>query len=119
MKEQIMKRIKIWENNHVISHNVGNNTIKVLDEVIASLNDLDEEKISMFITHFAMAAQRTETGNIEQSMDKEVWETVKVDESYSMAERFLQQLLKDLNIKFPDSEKEFLLLHLCNVLHKE
>ena len=52
-------------------------------------------------------------------MDKEVWETVKVDESYSMAERFLQQLLKDLNIKFPDSEKEFLLLHLCNVLHKE
>lgn len=119
MKEQIMKRIKILENNHVISHNVGNNTIKVLDEVIASLNDLDEEKISMFIIHFAMAAQRTETGNIEQSMDKEVWETVKVDESYSMAERFLQQLLKDLNIKFPDSEKEFLLLHLCNVLHKE
>lgn len=25
MKEQIMKRIKILENNHVISHNVGNN----------------------------------------------------------------------------------------------
>ena len=119
MKEQIMKRIKILENNRVISHNVGNNTIKVLDEVIASLKDLDEEKISMFITHFAMASQRTENGNIEQSMDREVWKTVKVDETYNMAERLLQHLLKDLDIKFPDSEKEFLLLHLCNVLHKE
>lgn len=73
----------------------------------------------MFITHFAMAAQRTENGNIEQSMDREVWKTVKVDETYNMAERLLQHLLKDLDIKFPDSEKEFLLLHLCNVLHKE
>ena len=119
MKEQIMKRIEILEDNHVISHNVGNSTIKILDGVIASLKDLDEEKIGMFITHFAMAAQRIENGNIEQSMDREVWKTVKMDETYNMAKSLLQHLLKDLDIKFPDSEKEFLLLHLCNVLHKE
>ena len=67
------------------------------------------------ITHLAMAGQRILEGKEEKPLDGQILETVKQEPVYGSALDFLTYMLNQTDLEFPDTEKDFLTVHLCNL----
>ena len=48
-------------------------------------------------------------------MDGQILESVKQEPAYSKALDFLTYMLNQTDLEFPDTEKDFLTVHLCNL----
>ena len=63
----------------------------------------------------AMAGQRILEGKEEKPLDGQILESVKQEPAYSKALDFLTYMLNQTDLEFPDTEKDFLTVHLCNL----
>ncbi len=70
----------------------------------------------MFITHLAMAGQRVLDGVVEHPLDNTLLDGIKQEPIYQRAEALKEELLKETDIQFPEAERGFLTVHLCNLL---
>ena len=75
----------------------------------------NSSEAAMFITHLAMAGQRILEGKEEKPLDGQILESVKQEPAYSKALDFLTYMLNQTDLEFPDTEKDFLTVHLCNL----
>lgn len=118
MKDSLYARIGILEDNHVISKKVADYARIVIDQVLSEVPDAEQEKMEMFVTHLAMAGQRTVDGVVENPIDQALLEAMKEESAYAEAVDLCDRLLAQTDIAFPQTEKDFLSVHLCNLLTK-
>ncbi len=113
-------RLEILKDNNVISIDTLNKILKSI-EVINRLCGLklDEENGSMLITHMAIAIERVNKGEFTELADDFIYEQIRLNDKFSSSKKVLQELEENLNINFPESEKRFILMHLCTLLDKE
>ena len=97
MREALYERIAILEQNGVISPKVAACSRQVTDLVLSAKEDVSQDKMEMFVTHFAMAGQRAEP-------------------AYEEALKLRDQILAETDIQFPKTEQDFLSVHLCSLL---
>jgi hypothetical protein len=116
LNELLMERLNILEENHVICKEAGNFSKKAVMHILAEIPDLEETKAVMFITHLAMAGQRILNGEDEMPLDLQVLRSVMEEPVYKRAQVLKDELLQETEIQFPQSEKDFLIVHLCNLL---
>ncbi|MGC6178174.1 PRD domain-containing protein [Lacrimispora sp. 38-1] len=116
LNELLMERINILEENHVICNEAGNLSKKAVMLILSEVPDLEETKAVMFITHLAMAGQRILGGENEIPLDPLVFKSVMGEPVYKQAQALRDELLQETDIPFPQSEKDFLTVHLCNLL---
>ncbi len=116
MKGTMYERIRILQSNGVISEKVADYSRDIVDLILSELPDVDQDKLEMFITHLAMAAMRAETGIAENPIDEALLEEIKEEEAYPKAIALRDRLLVMTDIPFPETEKDFLSVHLCNLL---
>nr|WP_288827322.1 PRD domain-containing protein [uncultured Clostridium sp.] len=116
LNELLMERLNILEENHVISNEAGNFSKKAVMLILSEIPDLEETKAVMFITHLAMAGQRILDGENEIPLDTLVLNSVMGEPVYKQAQVLRDELLQETDIQFPQSEKDFLTVHLCNLL---
>ncbi len=116
LKVILNQRLDILVENHVICKEVADYSRRVVKQVLAEKPDTEEEKAIMFITHLAMAGQRVADGTKESPLDAMILEGVRKEPVYKRAEALTEELLKETEIRFPESEKDFLIVHLCNLL---
>jgi hypothetical protein len=116
LNELLMERLNILEENHVISKEACNFSKIAVMRILAEIPDLEETKAVMFITHLAMAAQRILSGEDEIPLDFQVLKSVMDEPVYNQAQALRDELLLETEIQFPQSEKDFLSVHLCNLL---
>lgn len=112
----LSQRLNILEENHVICKEVADFSRKVVERILKEKPDAKEDMAVMFITHLAMAGQRIMDGVEEPPLDTLILEGVKKEPVYKRAEALKEELLQETDIQFPVSERDFLTVHLCNLL---
>ena len=113
-KEEQFARVKILEDNDVISPACAECTRRVID--LVSDKGYSDEALETFITHFAMAGERAFEGVEEEAYDREIIESLKDEEKYSDALSLRDDLLAGCRIPFSETEQEFLLVHILNLI---
>lgn len=116
MKEVLYERIAILEQNGIISPKAADYSRRVTDLVLAENEKVSQDKMEMFITHLAMAANRAEEETEENPMDEALLEGIKLEPAYDDAVRLLERVLAETDIPFPKTEQDFLTVHLCSLL---
>ena len=116
MKEILYERIAILEQNGVISAKAAAYSRHVTDLILAENKDVSQDKMEMFITHLAMAAQRAEEGAEENPMDEALLESMKEEPAYEKALKLRDRILAETDIVFPKPERDFLPVPLGNLL---
>ena len=116
LKENLYLRLQILEDNEVITADVTNYVKDVIEIVFAEKPDLSQDGAEMFFTHLAMASMRTINSIEENAMDEMVFEAVKQEPNYNKAMEIREKILSITNIEFSQTEKDFLLVHLCSIL---
>ncbi len=114
----LKKRMQILEQGGVISGKVSGFMNLVIDLMKECFPEWSQEKEEMFTTHLAMAAERICKGDIVDTMEETSWEEVKGCGGFHTAEDFFLKMMEFSPVEFPESEKRFILLHICNMLEE-
>ncbi len=117
LKETLYFRVSILEDNQVISQKAAAYTRQMIDMVLEQKPDILQDRAEMFFTHLAMAAKRTEEGTEENPMDAAIFEAVQSEPVFEEAVRLRDAMLSKADIEFTETEKDFLSVHLCNLLN--
>ncbi|NLW29420.1 MAG: PRD domain-containing protein [Erysipelothrix sp.] len=112
------ERLKILLDNNVISHDVYTFCLKV-NEKIVQREQLDQSTATVFMTHLAMATQRIRDNNIVNPLDEFILKQVVSHEKYELAINLIDEILILSPVDYPESEKQYLWLHMCNVLQEK
>ena len=109
----LVERINILQEANVISKEVGDYVIKVID--LFDEYNFDESKMEMFTTHLAMATQRTVNQNEELEFDETIWTQIELDPKFNQAIELYDMMSKHSPVPYMESERKFLIMHLCNL----
>jgi hypothetical protein len=109
----LIERINILQEANVISKEVGDYVIKVID--LFDEYKFDESKMEMFTTHLAMAIQRTVDQNEELEFDETIWSQIELDPKFNQAIELYDMMSKHSPVPYMESERKFLIMHLCNL----
>jgi len=120
VKDNVVNRIDLLVQGNVIDFDTGE-AIKKIDEELRVNYEIctEDEHYEMFITHLSMSIKRLkEKEKLESTIDDELFNEVKNSPNYYRARGILQNIEDRIEIKLPESEKRFVLLHLCNLLER-
>jgi transcriptional regulatory protein LevR len=81
--------------------------------------ELKEENGAMLITHLCIALQRIKNKSILEKINEELYEEVKLNKHFNTCERVFSDITLELNMDIPESEKSFVMMHLCVLFDKE
>ncbi len=108
-------RMDILEQGGVISKRIADYMRGIIDIMGKKFPDIVSEKAVMFTTHMAMALERISNGQIVEPMEDYMWEEVKASPNFTKAEEFYCFIKHNIPVSIPESELQFLLLHICNI----
>lgn len=115
-QEALKERLKILRESGLIEDHTAEQTDKIISLICAGEKVPDMEKLEIFTTHIAMAIQRIRRGELEQPLAKEVLEDLKEEASFGEAKRLVQQICETADVDFPQVERDYLMVHLCNLM---
>lgn len=108
------RRLDILKESGVISEKSKNIAFEIYKKHFYIFEDSDI--LDSFITHVAIAAERNLKGDIINDLDKDILNELKRDESYKVVKDKWTEIEKDLPFKFSQNEKNYIFLHLVNIL---
>ena len=109
-------RIQILQMGGVIGEDVAEFMNKVIDMMASDYPQIGMDPATMFTTHLAMAVERIKKGEIVEALDPEIFAEVTEDPAYPTAVEFRDKLLTFCPVAFPESEAQFIAMHICNML---
>lgn len=109
-------RIQILQMGGVIGDDVAEFMNRVIDMMAADYPQIGTDPAAMFTTHLAMAVERIKKGEIVEALDAEIFAEVTEDPAYPMAVQFRDKMLTFCPVAFPESESQFIAMHICNML---
>lgn len=108
-------RIEILRNATIISDEVAEFVNRVIEQELADLK-VEESLLEMFTTHLAMATQRVCTNQDVETLDDALWKEVQQQANFKQANAWYDKIADYAPCKYPEEEKQFLMMHLCNLL---
>lgn len=109
------ERLKILHDAGVISKDDHDKSFEIYKKYFEK-EGFNEDKVNVFMTHLAMSLKRINEGNVVDKLDDEIYQQVKESKVYDKAVMLCDEIIKDLYLDIPESEKEYLVLHLGNLL---
>ncbi len=109
-------RIQILKNGGVIGEDVAEFMNKVIDMMAADYPQIGMDPAAMFTTHLAMALERIKKGEVVEALEDEIFAEVLETPEYPMAVQFREKMLSFCPVEFPESEAQFITMHICNML---
>ncbi|NLC41332.1 MAG: PRD domain-containing protein [Erysipelothrix sp.] len=111
------QRLTILLENHVITQEVYDFVLKIYEGIMKS-EDLDGAPSEVFLTHLAMATQRIIDRNIVNEMEEMILNEVKASQYFDEAQRISNLIVEESDISIPESEQQYLWLHLSSALQE-
>ena len=111
-------RIQILKQGGIIAEDVAEFMNQVIDMMAADYPQIPMDPAAMFTTHLAMALERIKKGEIVDALDEEIFAEVLECPEYPAALNFRDKMFAFCPIPFPDSEAQFILMHICNMLQQ-
>ena len=110
----LKERIKILRNAEMINDSTEEFVLRVIDDLQERFED-KEVALEMFTTHLAMCTQRVLNHEEVENLSDEIWDQVTQSNEYEKSLSLLQELLSYAPCEIPESEKRFLVMHLCSL----
>lgn len=107
-----IERINVLHDGGVISDDVKETVLKVLDWLTERKINVDSDNGQMFITHLAMSLERNRKGEDVEALSDTMMDEVRSSRGYGLASEFVEYLEAILDKKLPENEKGYILLHL-------
>lgn len=117
MNIMLKDRIEILRSSGVIDDDVADYTNQIID--FLSAEKYEATKMEMFTTHLAMATQRMKRHESAGQMDDEIWKQIENSSNYDEAEQLADRFCQESPVKYTESERQFLIMHICNLMQKE
>lgn len=111
----LKERICILLDASLITLETSNYVNMVIDRIEDNFPQ-KEEILEMFITHLAMATQRILDHKDLEVLPSSIWGEITASENYEKADKMYRELVVSSPCAFPESEKQFLMMHLCNLV---
>lgn len=110
-------RLRLLLDGLVISERSYKAMLKIIEMFDNKLGiKLTEEKGNSFITHLAVAYDRVEKNTTINPLAESAYDEIRKSSNYSRSQEILEIIEKEIEVYFPDSEKEYIILHLCTIL---
>lgn len=110
----LKERINILQQANVISDIVATYVKRVIDELEPTFAK-NQSGMEMFTTHLAMATQRITQQENGEELDDVIWNDVMLSPYFEQANVVYESITKYAPCTFPQGEKKFLIMHLCNL----
>ena len=115
----LKKRIITLVEGGVIVKEVGDFVCDVIDFLEEYYPKADVTGAEMFTTHLAMATQRVKDGEALEGLDSETWAGITTSGAYEEALKVYEELFSETIVTYPEGEKRFLIVHLCNIIDNQ
>lgn len=115
IQEELNERLEILYSANMIEEKVVKFCQKVIEILFEERESYPKESLEIFVTHLAIATQRIIRNEAEADIDEAILNSLKKEEIFHEAERMLNKITSEIDIEFPSSEKNLLLIHLCNI----
>lgn len=114
----LKQRIQILQAGGVIGEDVAQFMNQVIDILDTDYPWVNKDRATMFTTHLAMAVERIKTGKYVEKMDEMMWQDIQTVPEFKVATCFLDKMLHLCPMTFPESESQFITLHICSMLEQ-
>ncbi|MBV1819271.1 PRD domain-containing protein [Anaerosalibacter bizertensis] len=119
MDEMLNLRLELIEKSGEIDFSIRKAVIDFIKNIEKKYSiEVKEENGSMLVTHLAMALSRIKKGEEIESIDEEIFQEVKTMKIYSELPEYYKLLEEQLDIFIPQSEKDYIALHVCTLIKK-
>jgi len=115
----IRDRIKILYNGGVIDEEVRELSFKTVSWLEKRYIKLDDEKGHMFLTHLTMSLERIRKGGQVEALESYLIDELQNNKVQAITQDFINFIQEAGKIQLPESEKGYILLHLCSLIGKE
>lgn len=111
---ELNTRLQILKDAGQISQENHNAMLKIISMFDQKWGiKLTEENGAMFITHFTVAFERIVRSEELDSMNEDTLREIRDNKNYNKAKEMLKEIEKELEIKIPENEGNFLMIYLC------
>lgn len=114
----LKQRIQILQMGGAIGEDAAEFTYRVIDLIGEDYPKIGMDAAAMFTTHLAMAVERILQGNVVEAMDPELFSQVEDCSQYAQAADLRDKMLSFCPVVFPESERQYLTMHICNMLQE-
>jgi transcriptional regulatory protein LevR len=108
-----MKRLEILLN----SNQIDKETFLFLEKLNKKVKKWDKNDKQRFLTHTAIAITRIKKKEKVDSLDPLVVKQIIGNPEYEKGCALLKNFFKDLNLKIPENEKKYLLMHVLKYVN--
>lgn len=109
------ERLTVLVENNIVAKEIADYTLDVYNDFIVA-KGLDGAPAEVFLTHLAMASQRIKDDEIVNYMDDAILADIKNFEKFDEVVELTNAILEKSIVVFPESEVQFLWLHMCNII---
>ena len=110
------ERLKILLDSNVISRETYDSVNEIYEKFFKE-GGYSKEKLDLFFTHLAMCIERVYKGEPIDHLDDSIVEEIKSNNSYEKANKLRDDIKKETRLDIPESEENYLFLHLVNILN--
>jgi len=114
--KMLKARMRILRDGGIIAPEIADFMDGVIGLLEETFPNVPQDPAERFTTHMAMAAQRIRQGEPAAPLDVDSWEQVTACDEFDRGNAFLEQILTRSPVEFPESERQYLLLHICAML---
>ncbi|MDO1604943.1 PRD domain-containing protein [Lactobacillus sp. YT155] len=116
MQSETKVKLNILKDNNLLSEQEYE-VIKRTDEYFDQLN-LNEDR-DMFLIHFSSALHRLDSEEKIDEMPKIMIDEIEKNSKYDNAKKIIESVLEENKVTLSNTEVNYLLLHILNILEKK
>lgn len=112
------QRLELMQQSQQISETAKDKTIQLINIITQDLGNALLKEATAFITHSAIAINRTINNQALTEIESAIIEEVKSQATYAQALMILSKIQALIELQFTEAETILLLAHLCALLEK-
>lgn len=120
MDAKLKERLEILVAGDLLTEELKNKLESLLTDFEASYQiELNNDNAAMLVTHLPMALMRIKRGEAVEDLNEAVLTELKAEEFYTDCLDFIEKIEVETGIEIPEGEKNYLVLHFCNLIKQQ
>lgn len=115
----MLERLKILNDNKVISDEVYVTCVDLHNKEMSSINLTEFNSYTVAMTHLAMAMERVKNGEIVNKMDDTIIADLKNQERFNDVYGLVTEIVGKFDFEVPEAEVQYLWLHFLNIYNEK
>jgi transcriptional regulatory protein LevR len=111
-------RLELLKSSHQISEDTHTKVFQIIELLKTQLSAETLSNATTFVTHSAIAIQRTLENKALDDLDQSIIEEVQENDAYESARHMLNTIQSNIALQFNTAESTLLLAHLCSLVKK-